>query len=97
MSERQFAFSGQWALGADELQWILYRRRSRDRGGWRGVSFVRSERVILERCMREKGVLEHDRAVLLAGPPETFDLWKASQSSSNGRGRASPAEREAAA
>ena len=52
MSDRQFVFSGQWALGADELQWILYRRRSRERGGWQGVSFVRSERAILERCMR---------------------------------------------
>ena len=27
--ERQFAVSGDWALGADSLQWILYRRRSR--------------------------------------------------------------------
>jgi len=26
MSERQFAVSGDWALGADSLQWILYRR-----------------------------------------------------------------------
>jgi hypothetical protein len=41
MSERQFVFSGQWALGAE--QWILYRRRSRERGGWQGVSFVRSD------------------------------------------------------
>jgi hypothetical protein len=80
MAERQFAFSGQWALGADSLQWILYRQRSQQRGGWIGVSFVRSTREILERCMREKGVPERDRAVLLEGLPETFDLWIASQS-----------------
>jgi hypothetical protein len=83
LKERQFAVSGSWALGADELQWILYRQISRERGGWRGVSFVRSDRDILERCMREKGVPECDREVLLAGLSQTFDLWKASHCSSN--------------
>jgi hypothetical protein len=67
MKERQFAFAGQWALGADDLQWILYRSRKSRTAPWVGVSFVRSERSILERCMREKGVSERDRAVLLAG------------------------------
>jgi hypothetical protein len=80
-----FAFAGQWALGADELQWILYKRHVR-RGGrvtWDGVSFVRSERLVLERCMREKGVSGRERAVLLAGLPDSFDDWKGSQPGSN--------------
>jgi hypothetical protein len=79
MTERVFATAGDWALGADGIQWILYKRRSKERGGWFGVSFVRSERAILARCMREKGCLEHARAVLLAGLPETFDQWQAAQ------------------
>jgi hypothetical protein len=81
MSERQFAVSGNWALGADKLQWILYRKRSQERGGWSALSFVSSERGILERCMHEKGCPEDDRAVLLAGLPSTFKEWlKTSQS-----------------
>ena len=80
--ERQFAVSGDWALGADEVQWILYRKRSQKRGGWNPVSFVRSTKDILARCMREKNVPDDDSAVLLAGLPETFDEWlKATQSS----------------
>jgi hypothetical protein len=75
-TERIFASSGDWALGSDDTQWILYRRRSKERGGWIGVSFVRTERSILARCMREKGCLEDDRAVLLKGLPSTFDEWK---------------------
>jgi hypothetical protein len=65
--ERQFAISGNWALGADGLQWILYRRRSEKRGGWEALSFVRTSRDILARCMREKGCPDADSAVLLAG------------------------------
>jgi hypothetical protein len=76
MNERQFAVSGAWALGADNLQWILYRERSQERGGWKSVSFVSSDRAILDRCMREKGCGEKDRAVLLAGLPPTFREWK---------------------
>ena len=79
MSERIFAISGDWALGADPLQWILYRRRSRTKGGWSAVSFVRSTRTVLERCMREKGCSEDTARNLLAGLPDTFDAWKATR------------------
>ena len=37
------------ALGADEHQWILYRAGN-------AVSFVRSTKLILARCIREKGI-----------------------------------------
>jgi hypothetical protein len=76
MTDRIFAVSGDWALGSDGIQWILYRRRSKERGGWHGISFVRSERDILARCMREKGCCGEDREVLLRGLPPTFDEWK---------------------
>jgi hypothetical protein len=76
-TDRIFATAGDWAVGADGLQWILFRRRS---GGWRPVSFVRSTRDVLARCMREKGVEPGTAAQLLSGLPETFDQWKANQS-----------------
>ena len=76
MNERQFAVSGRWALRADDLQWILYRDDHRKSGRWTPLSFVSSERAILDRCMREKGCPETDRAVLLAGLPPTFTEWK---------------------
>ena len=37
------------ALGADEHQWILYRAGN-------AVSFVHSTKLILARCIREKGI-----------------------------------------
>jgi len=76
MSERQFAASGDWALGADSLQWILYRRSSKRTGQWQAISFVGSTRAILERCMREKGCPAACQAILLAGLPPTFDQWR---------------------
>ena len=76
MNDRQFAVSGSWALGADDLQWVLYRDDHRKSGKWTAVSFVSSERAILDRCMRDKGCPENDRAVLLAGLLPTFIEWK---------------------
>ena len=46
---------------------------------WRAVSFVRSTRDILARCMREKGCNLPTANLLLAGLPDTFDEWKALQ------------------
>jgi hypothetical protein len=81
--ERIFAASGGWALGADGLQWILYRRRARQEGDkrvpWHAISFVASTKAVLERCMREKGVASVAAAELLAGLPPTFAEWKNAQ------------------
>jgi hypothetical protein len=79
-ADRQFTRSGDWALASDGVQWVLQCRRSADKrpgrhGGWRGVSFVRSTRDILARCMREKGVPIDDAQRLLADLPATFDAW----------------------
>ena len=70
--------AGNWALGADSLQWILYRNDNRASGRWTGVSFVHSTRQVLERCMREKGVEAAEARELLSGLPDTFDAWKTS-------------------
>jgi hypothetical protein len=77
-SERILAFFDGWAVASDGIQWILLRRRSRRLGGWIPVSFVRSTRDILARCMREKGADEDTARFLLSGLPPSFDEWKAS-------------------
>jgi hypothetical protein len=77
MTDRVFATAGDWALASDGIQWMLM-RRYKD-GKWRGISFVRSSRDILERCIREWGVDNALAAELLAGLPTSFDQWKAAQ------------------
>jgi hypothetical protein len=51
MADRIFATAGDWAVGADELQRMPFRRRTRRAGPYRqAVPFVRSTRDILARC-----------------------------------------------
>jgi hypothetical protein len=95
MTDRLFATAGDWAVGADELQWILYCRRSLRHGGWKAVSFVRSTKEILARCMREKGTDEDTARFLLSGLPDTFDQWKSLQTSSHNPSRQRAAMGEA--
>ena len=52
LQDRQIAAQGRWAIATDGAQWILQRRRG-DR--WQNLSFVRTTRDILARCLREKG------------------------------------------
>ena len=74
--DRLFAVSGNWALASDGVQWILQaRRRRQNQTGWRSVSFVRSNTIILARCMKERGVPPADAAALLECLPATFDEW----------------------
>ena len=53
------------ALGADEVQWVLYRLVHTDKPQpgstwqgvqWKAVSYVRSTKQIVARCIREKGI-----------------------------------------
>ena len=67
-----------WAIGADEVQWILYESRVGSLP-WRSIAFVRSTREVLECRMREKGVGSTSRAFLLSRLPDTFDEWKTLQ------------------
>lgn len=80
MTDRVFTISGDWALASDGLQWILQRRYGGNAS--RNVSFVRSTKEILARCMREAGLGASDSEALLSGLPLTFDEWKASQTPS---------------
>jgi hypothetical protein len=74
MSERIFLRLGdRLALGADDLQWILYKSSRKKSGGlnWAPISFVSSTKTILERCIRESG-LDDDTA---ASAFESLSAW----------------------
>jgi hypothetical protein len=79
MADRIFATAGDWALASDGIQWMLMRRRKGRVQGWWSVSFVRSTKDILARCMRENGVDVDTAVLLLSGLPDTFEQWKSLQ------------------
>lgn len=56
---------GDWSISTDGIQWILSRKGH-------ALSFVRSTKEILARCMRENRCLPETAARLLEGLPETF-------------------------
>ena len=80
MSDRVFAKSGRWLLASDGMQWMLCCGDVKY-----PVSFVRSTKEILARCMHDKGVPANDAAALLAGLPETFDQWLAKKNPHSAR------------
>jgi hypothetical protein len=91
MTDRIFATANEWALASDGIQWMLMRRKTRRSGPyWQAVSFVRSTKDILARCMREKGTDERSARLLLSGLPDTFDQWKSLHSAAAATGNASP-------
>ena len=77
------------ALGCDDLQWIIYRSRRKEpspidvplkcgRGSeWEAVSFVRSTKEILLRCLGPVTCDEAQEA--LSGYPPAFAAWKAAR------------------
>jgi hypothetical protein len=71
-TDKQFRVADRWALASDGLQWILQHRKGDQ---WRSVSYTRSEKGILARCMREKGTPDNEARILLDGLPDTFDEW----------------------
>ena len=72
MSERIFLRLGdRLALGADPLQWILYKSKAKagspslEPKHWIAISFVHSTKHILERCIRESGLRDATAASAL--------------------------------
>ncbi len=75
---------GRWRLAYDRQQWVLQRRTGKPRvrrlegyavadSGWRGVSFIGSEKRVLRRVLREKAViLTVEAQARLDALPETF-------------------------
>jgi hypothetical protein len=72
----QITISGDWAVAADGVQWILQRlggvEKRTGRLVWHNVSFVSSTKDILARCMREKGTPPEAQQKLLASLPVRF-------------------------
>jgi hypothetical protein len=64
-----------WALTTYKSQWMLCQARGRT-GKWQPISFIGSNKRVLRRLMREKGVTctpEADAAVNAL--PEDFRVW----------------------
>ena len=80
-----FQLSDKWALGYDRLQWMVMRaRKRRGQREWRPISFVDTEKTILFRCIREKGVQPTPEAqAKLDALPDTFKEWLAMQDQAN--------------
>jgi hypothetical protein len=72
---------GRYAVGADSLQWIVYRAWSD--GKLHPVSFVRSTKHILLRCLKDAGCdlanLGEEAQRALDALPATFKEWQAGQ------------------
>jgi hypothetical protein len=67
--DRQIAVAGRWAVATDGLQWILQRYFG---NRWRPISFVRSTKTILARCMREADADPSEIDALLTNVPNRF-------------------------
>ena len=78
MSDRViFPLADGWALGTDDIQWILLRARNRHAETvWQPVAFIASTKSILRRCMAESGVqLTPTAEGRFDALPEQFRDW----------------------
>ena len=63
-----------WALGADNQQWMVMRWKRPD---WRPVSFVASKKRVVMRVLDEKGIALTENAITrLNALPERFLDWR---------------------
>lgn len=70
--------SDRWGIGADKLQWIVYRRYGDCAKGykWQPCSFIASTKAILQRCLHEKGaIISPEGQLALDALPSTFQDW----------------------
>jgi hypothetical protein len=68
--------SANWAVLADDRQWMLCRRRKNGKS-WDAVSFVASTKAVLMRCIHEKdAVVDPEGQAALGALPESFQAWK---------------------
>ena len=69
-----------WALGYDNNQWIVVKARgdkSKGEQRWRPVSFVGSNKLVLMRVFREKGINLHPSAKkAVTSFPARFLDWR---------------------
>lgn len=79
MTERVvIRLSADWALGADDNQWIVLRARNRrDQTYWQPEAYVGSTKSTLLRVLRNKGAaVDAVGHQALAALPETFLQWR---------------------
>lgn len=81
MSDTHFLrINRHWALAYDRLQWVLQNREGTRKTGklagmerWQGVCFVATDKAILFRAMRERGIEPDPEAqAVLEAMPDTF-------------------------
>ena len=78
-----FSTAGIWALGADDLQWVIHRAKQTKNGPvWRPLSYISSTKAVLSERMREAGMEAGSRSLLLEGLPDTFQEWKSRERAS---------------
>ena len=78
---------GRWRLAFDRQQWVVQRRVGKPRPGrsgsaavrdtgWKGISFIGSTKRVLDRCIREAGVVltAEAQAQLDALPDQFMDF-----------------------
>jgi hypothetical protein len=65
------ATSGGWAVVSDSIQWVLCKAQ-KGPPPWRYLAFVRPNKDVLARCLREKGCPPADATVLLTALPDHF-------------------------
>ena len=66
-----------WSLRYDRLQWKICKRKKRgDKPYWQAVSFIATEKWILERNLRELGIqIDPEAQADLDALPDTFKQW----------------------
>ncbi len=72
-----FDLADGWAVGSDDLQWIVLRRRNmRTQSGWKPVAFVATKKSVLLRVLLELGISPTPAAqAKLEAMPEGFQEW----------------------
>jgi hypothetical protein len=78
MSEHMvLRLSANWAVLADDRQWMLCKRRKNANSGWKPLSYVASSKAVLLRCLREKGaVVDAQGQAALDALPQSFRAWQ---------------------
>ena len=74
ISHPPYPLASNWALDYDEYQWIVLRRRNcGTQTGWKPVAFIATEKRILLRVLKNKGIsLTPEAQAFLDAMPDSF-------------------------
>jgi hypothetical protein len=69
--------SANWAVLADNQQWMVCKRRTKANSGWKPLSYVASSKAVLLRCLHEKSAtVDAQGQAALDALPESFRAWQ---------------------